>query len=195
MQQKSPPTDRPLDYKLNTCQRMRRDVVQLLLALLLLGIGFWAVDSGGSYLRAALWLLDPAPRNAWTVTAGERCGDAPLLIPSTGYVGFGWDDAFYPGHHHSGIDIFGPDGRDGVTRVVAAHDGYLTREENWRSSVIIRHPDLLPDEEVWTYYAHMASRNGRTSFVVDDFPAGTAGSVRRKRGRCWATRGRGRAPG
>ncbi len=173
MQQQSPPTNRPLDYELNTWQRMRRDVIRLLLAFLLLGAGFWVVDSGDSYVRAALWLLDPAARSAWTVTAGERCGDAPLLIPSTGYVGFGWDDAFYPGHHHSGIDVFGPDGRDGVTPVVAAYAGYLTREENWRSSVILRHPDLLPDEEVWTYYTHMASRNGRTSYVDEAFPVGT----------------------
>jgi hypothetical protein len=64
---------------------------------------------------------------------------------------------------------------------VAAHDGYLTREADWKSTVIIRHPDLLssaelgvaPGEQIWSYYTHMASADGTASYVADEFPPGT----------------------
>ncbi|MCB0184296.1 MAG: M23 family metallopeptidase, partial [Caldilineaceae bacterium] len=98
-----------------------------------------------------------------------------------GYIGFGWDDSFRPGHRHSGLDIFGPDGENNVTPIIAAYDGYLTREADWKSTVIIRHPDfpavpaasLAEGEQIWTYYTHMASRDGTESYVASEFPPGT----------------------
>jgi peptidoglycan LD-endopeptidase LytH len=128
-------------------------------------------------LRLRAWFTDPAANPEWTVLAGQRCQpDAPMLMPTAGYIGFGWDDSFRPGHRHSGYDIFTPDRAVNVTPVIAAYDGYLTREPDWRSSVIIRHPDfpvIVPGEQIWTYYTHMASANGSQSFVAPQFPPGT----------------------
>ncbi len=107
------------------------------------------------------------------VQAGERCGDAPFVIPTDGFIGYLWDDSFRIGHHHQGIDIFS--GNPGhVTPVVAAYPGYLTRMSDWKSSLIIRIPDdpINPGRQIWTYYTHMASPEGE-SFIVSDFPPGT----------------------
>jgi hypothetical protein len=62
----------------------------------------------------------------------------------------------------------------GLTPVVAAYTGYLTRLPDWKSSLIIRIPDdpLLPGRQIWTYYTHMADPQGN-SFIVADFPPGS----------------------
>jgi peptidoglycan LD-endopeptidase LytH len=88
-------------------------------------------------------------------------------------VGFLWDDSFRPGHHHQGIDIFAGT-EAGVTRVIAAYDGYLTRLSDWKSSVILRIPNdpLQPGRQIWLYYTHMADSDG-TSYIAADFPSGT----------------------
>ncbi len=128
------------------------------------------------------WFLNPAAHPEWQVNAGDRCGDAPMLIPTTGFIGVGWGDGRRPGFNHTGYDIFSPDGAENITPVVAAYDGFLTREANWRSAVIIRHPDFpnfsgappgLPGSQIWTYYTHMASRDGTLSYIEPAFPAGT----------------------
>lgn len=128
-------------------------------------------------LRLRAWFADPVSNPEWTVLAGVRCQpDAPMLMPTAGYIGFGWDDSFRPGHRHSGYDIFTPDRAVNVTPIIAAYDGYLTREPGWRSSVIIRHPDfpaVVPGEQIWTYYTHMASADGSQSFIAPQFPPGT----------------------
>lgn len=123
--------------------------------------------------RLRQWFTDPAAHPELAIAAGARCGDAPFLLPTDGYIGFGYGDSFRPGHSHQGLDIFGPTDLD-ATPVVAAFDGYLTRESTWKSAVIIRHPrdPLDPSRQVWTYYTHMADPNGE-SFILPDFPAGT----------------------
>lgn len=156
----------------------------LLLALLLLFLvilRLWQPAASGQIIRLRQWLDNPPAYAAWSIPAGTRCADAPLLLPTTGYVGFGWDDSFRPGHRHSGLDIFGPDRENNLTPIVAAYDGYLTREAEWKSTVIIRHPafpavpaaGIAADTEIWTYYTHMASRDGTESYVAPDFPPGT----------------------
>jgi hypothetical protein len=120
------------------------------------------------------FLADPASHADWKVAAGSRCGDAPFLFPTDGMVGFLWDDSFRIGHRHQGIDIFA--GTEvGVTPVIAAYDGYLTRLADWKSSVIMRVPSdpLAPGRQIWLYYTHMADRDG-TSYIVADFPPGTS---------------------
>lgn len=132
--------------------------------------------STGKLTRLRQWFADPAAHADWAITAGDRCGDAPMILPTNGYIGFGWGDSFRPGHRHSGLDIFSPDGQNNVTPVVAAYDGYLTREADWKSTVILRHPDfpaLVSGEQIWTYYTHMASEDGAHSYIVDEFPPGT----------------------
>ncbi len=119
------------------------------------------------------WFYDPSSGAELTMIAGQRCGDAPFIFPTDGLAGFIWDDSFRPGHRHSGIDIFGG-AEAGVTPVVAAYAGYLTREADWKSTVIIRVPDdpLQAGRQIWVYYTHMADPQGN-SFVSSEFPMGT----------------------
>src|SRR5689334_8650960 len=119
------------------------------------------------------WFQDQNSRPELMMKAGTRCGDAPFIFPTNGLIGFIWDDSFRIGHRHQGIDIFG--GTDvGVTPVTAAYPGYLTRETDWVSSVIIRVPNdpLYPGRQIWVYYTHMADPAGN-SFISDEFPKGT----------------------
>lgn len=124
-----------------------------------------------SFFRA--WMRDPSAHPEWKLAAGSRCGEAPFIFPTDGMVGFLWDDSFRPGHRHQGLDIFGADDI-GVTPVIAAYPGYLTRLPEWKSSVIVRIPSdpLEPSRQIWTYYTHMATPDG-TSFISDEFPPGT----------------------
>jgi len=119
------------------------------------------------------WMNDPAAHPEWKLAAGSRCGEAPFIFPTDGMVGFLWDDSFNPGHRHQGLDIFGGEGV-GVTPVVAAYPGYLTRLPDWVSTVIVRIPSdpLNPGRQIWTYYTHMATKEG-VSFISDEFPPGT----------------------
>ncbi len=119
------------------------------------------------------WMQDPASHSEWNMQAGTRCGDAPFIFPTHGLVGFLWGDSFRPGHRHQGIDIFGGNGV-GVTPVVAAYPGYLTRLPEWKSSVIVRVPDdpLHPGRQIWLYYTHMADQTG-ASYISEAFPPGT----------------------
>ncbi len=122
------------------------------------------------------WLRDRQSHSAWTQRAGSRCGGAPFVFPTDGYVGYLWDDVFGGGHHHQGIDIFG--GEDpGVTPVVAAYPGFITRLASWKSALIERIPSdpLEPDRQIWLYYTHMADPAGN-SFISSKFPPGTAES-------------------
>lgn len=122
------------------------------------------------------WLREPSSRPDLRSNHTEPCPDAPFLLPSSGFIGLLWADPARPYHilnRHSGIDIFG-DGPPGDVPIVAAYDGYLTRMDNWLSTVIIRHDDPFePGRTIWTYYTHMASRDGSASFVADAFPPGT----------------------
>lgn len=121
----------------------------------------------------------PFIRNAeahqdWAVEALSTCNDAPFIMPTRGLIGYLWDDSFKIGHRHQGIDIFA--GTDiGITPVYAAYDGYLSRQSDWKSTLIIRIPSdpLLPDRQIWTYYTHMADPDG-SSLIAADFPPGTS---------------------
>lgn len=123
--------------------------------------------------RAFAYLSNAAQRSNLTIQAGEQCGRGPFIMPTNGVIRYLWDDSFGVGHRHQGLDIFGNQGLN-VTPVVAAYPGYLTRLPDWKSTVIIRHPEdpLDPGRQIWTYYTHMADQNGN-SFIVPDFPPGT----------------------
>jgi murein DD-endopeptidase MepM/ murein hydrolase activator NlpD len=128
----------------------------------------------GQTSRLSEWLGNPSAHMDWAIQAGERCGEAPFSLPTSGYVGFIWGDSFRPGHRHQGIDIFGG-GVPGETPVYAAYAGYLTRLPDWKSTIIIRVPadPLSPNRQIWTYYTHMANKNG-VSFISPEFPPGTS---------------------
>src|SRR5262245_30783834 len=86
------------------------------------------------------WINSPALHPDWKLSADSQCGSAPFHFPTDGFVGFLWGDSFRPGHRHQGIDIFA--GTEiGVTRVVSAYPGFLTRLPDWKSPVIVRVPE------------------------------------------------------
>jgi murein DD-endopeptidase MepM/ murein hydrolase activator NlpD len=132
--------------------------------------------AAGRMTRLRKYWANPNVDFDWLLHSGERCNNAPFIAPTDGLVGFFWGDSFRPGHKHQGLDIFGPSGPDGLgqTPVIAAYDGYLTRLQDWRSTVIIRIPDdpIKSGRQIWMYYTHMADAEGN-SFIVSDFPAGT----------------------
>lgn len=156
----------------------------LIIVVLIAGLAAWIAGRGynlpGTGVRSPLrdsrvdaWIRDPSSHPEWAVQAGQRCGSAPFQLPTSGFVGYLWDDSFRIGHRHQGVDIFGG-GAPGDTSIYAAVDGYLTRLPDWKSSVIIRVPDdpLQPGRQIWTYYTHMADSDGN-SLIATDFPPGT----------------------
>jgi murein DD-endopeptidase MepM/ murein hydrolase activator NlpD len=145
---------------------------------LLLTVGYltyrWFSTSGTRSALVLAWLSDPTAHPDWPIQVGERCGNAPFIMPTDGFIGYLWDDSFRPGHRHQGIDIFGGNGLNQIP-VVAAYPGYLTRLEDWKSSLIIRIPDdpLRPGRQIWTYYTHMADSEGN-SYISNEFSPGTS---------------------
>ena len=119
------------------------------------------------------YIKDPVDNQQYVIQAGTRCGGAPFMFPTTGMVGYLWDDSFSLGHRHQGIDIFAGTDVD-VTPVLSAYPGYLTRLPDWRASVIVRVPSdpLNPGRQIWLYYTHMADSGGN-SFISPEFPTGT----------------------
>lgn len=159
-----------------------RNVLLILGVLLVVGLavgvylGSGLLPARGRITRLRQFWRNPQAHADWTIRAGERCGEAPFVMPTDGLIGFVWGDSFRPGHAHQGLDIFGPTGPSGLgeTPVVAAYDGYLTRLPEWRSAVILRVPDdpLHPGRQIWLYYTHMADADGR-SYIAPEFPPGT----------------------
>lgn len=147
-------------------------VVAILAAL---GTAFYRYRPNAARLMSfRAWIRNPASHPDWKLSAGSQCGTSPFLFPTDGFVGFLWGDSFRPGHSHQGIDIFaGTEG--GVTPVIAAYPGYLTRLPEWKSSVIVRVPSdpLQPGTQIWLYYTHMADADGN-SFISEAFPPGTS---------------------
>jgi peptidoglycan LD-endopeptidase LytH len=119
------------------------------------------------------WINHPDQHADWAVKSGTRCPGAVFSLPTSGYIGYLWDDSFKIGQRHQGIDIFGG-ASPGEIPVLAAADGYLTRLPGWKSSVIIRLPNdpLQPGRQIWTYYTHMADANGN-SLIDAAFPPDT----------------------
>jgi peptidoglycan LD-endopeptidase LytH len=122
------------------------------------------------------WFNEPVVRDQLTTENQQPCPDAPFILPSAGFIGLLYADPARPYNgwrRHTGIDVFG-DGPPGEVPIVAVYDGYLTRLDDWQSTVIIRHDDpLQPGRTIWTYYTHMASEDGTRSYVADAFPPGT----------------------
>jgi hypothetical protein len=153
-------------------------VIILVLSIGILGGLYFLYRTYFSTLQRSRKVMDflknPTAHQASVVTGLTRCGEAPFLLPTSGLIGFLWDDSFRIGHHHQGIDIFS--GTDvGEMPIYAAYDGYLTRMSDWKSSVIIRIPadPLQPDRQIWTYYTHMADESGE-SLIDAAYPPGTA---------------------
>src|SRR5574341_248389 len=120
---------------------------------------------------------DPETRARLVTVQREACENALFVLPADGYIGLLYADPHGPysaSHPHQGIDIFSQTD-PGQTPVYAAYDGYLTRERDWRSALIIRVPDdpLHPGRQIWLYYTHMAEASGQADYIEDAFPRGT----------------------
>jgi len=155
-----------------------KKLIGLIVIGILAGLGIFLFQSLRSSAARSpyVWtyLNKPADNQEYVIAAGTRCAGAPFIFPTTGMIGYLWDDSFRAGHRHQGIDIFA--GTDvGVTPVISVYPGYLTRLPEWRSSVIVRVPDdpLNPGTQIWLYYTHMADAVGN-SFVSTEFPIGTS---------------------
>ncbi len=148
----------------------------LLVAVVTAAIYFYFsfAHSNARSLDVFAWFRDPQSHPEWRMQAGMRCHDAPFFFPTDGLIGFLWDDSFRFGHRHQGIDIFAGT-ETGVTGVIAAYPGYLSRLPDWKSSVIVRVPDdpLHPGRQIWLYYTHMADQDGH-SYISPEFPPGTS---------------------
>lgn len=120
------------------------------------------------------WLATPADYADLMIPAGTRCGRAPFIFPTDGVAGYIWGDVFSLGHRHQGVDIF-TNTAPGVTPVIAAYDGYITREPYWKAALIERLPSdpLDPGRQIWVYYTHMADPVGN-SFISSNFPPGAS---------------------
>lgn len=156
---------------------MKRYWIILLVILAAAGMGvFWLLRRGFNSprdQRVTDWINNPAAHPGWALQSGDTCNGAPFQMPTSGYIGYLWDDSFYVGHRHQGIDIFGGT-QPGITPVYAAYDGYLTRLADWKSSLIIRIPNdpLQPGRQIWTYYTHLADPDGG-SLIDAHFPPGS----------------------
>lgn len=165
--------------------RRRREGLLLAVAVLLLGAAAYVAyqrlppraltaEPNAALVR---WFDDPASRPELTTAFDEPCPGYPFLVPSSGFVGgLPWNAPYGPYNllnPHPGIDLFGV-GEPRSVPVVAAYDGWLTREADWVSTVILRHDDPLhPGETIWTYYTHMANLSGTESYILLEFPPGT----------------------
>jgi murein DD-endopeptidase MepM/ murein hydrolase activator NlpD len=164
-----------------TSRRANLTVLAVGLALLALGLAWRYAAPAAPPSRSndliREYLLFPTRRAALSNTARTQCAGAPFILPSGGLIGLMYGDTaapYTPARRHTGIDIFG-DGPSGTVPVYAVYDGWLTRLADWRSTVIIRHDDPLQlGRTIWTYYTHMASRDGSQSFISAQFPPGTS---------------------
>jgi murein DD-endopeptidase MepM/ murein hydrolase activator NlpD len=149
----------------------------LLLAGLLTGGLVWRYRHTVVHIARLTWQRWTLPDEPQGIPP-TSCSDAPWLLPTSGILGVLYRDSRVPpystGYLHTGLDIFGA-GRENTVPVYAVADGLLTRLPGWKSAVTIQHDDpLRPGKVVWSYYSHMAGASGK-SYIVEDFPPGSAG--------------------
>ena len=170
-----------------------RDVLMILIFCAIAAFFFirWyrGTSTSNDFIRK--WLTDAESYPDYETSGRLRCGDAPFIIPSEGFIGLLWRDTSAPynaRNRHTGIDIFGS-GAVGTVPIYAAYDGYLTRLDDWQATVIIRHDDpLQAGRRIWTYYTHMASIDGSDIYISDEFPQGTSDKYVEQGTLCWAIR-------
>ncbi|MDM8532593.1 M23 family metallopeptidase [Anaerolineales bacterium HSG25] len=156
--------------------------IKLAIVIILILFTCMVIDDAYIYLQHQgvfdyLRFLWPTAQVGWAdlpqATSLERCTDAPFVVPTDGWIGVIYGDSILGTVNHSGLDIFGLE-ENGVTPVYVAYDGFLTRLPNWKSAVVIRHPEdpIKPSRQIWSYYAHMADEEGN-SYIVEQIPPGT----------------------
>ncbi len=139
-----------------------------------MGVRVYRKYFGGRNSAVMDFILRTDQHQSWVTPVFQRCGTAPFVMPTEGYVGYYYGDSFSPFHRHQGIDIFG--GKTaGQTPVYAPYDGFVSREAGWKSSLIMRIPqDPLSDQpkQIWIYMTHMADAQGN-SLIDPKFETGS----------------------
>ncbi|MCP4363063.1 MAG: M23 family metallopeptidase [Chloroflexi bacterium] len=176
--------------KITSLKRWLQHPLQRLLILGVIGLigvaGLYMAYRTISYLR---YVNDPRNDSFFQWASGdatvrenlvtvqrEACPGVPFILPADGFIGLLYEDPRGPyskQNPHQGIDIFS-NTQAGITPVYAAYNGYVTREDDWRSTLIMRVPrdPLNSERQIWLYYTHMADRAGN-DFIVDAFSPGT----------------------
>lgn len=156
---------------------MNKKILTIILvcsAIVVIAFGAWVAKTylGGRNNLVWSFLKKPSFHRDWITLAGEQCNNAPFIFPSAGFVGYLYDDVFQLGKRHTGIDVFSGTNAAEMP-VYAPYDGFVTREEGWKSSLIIRIPEdpLQPDRQIWVYLTHMADRKGN-GLIDQLFPPG-----------------------
>jgi murein DD-endopeptidase MepM/ murein hydrolase activator NlpD len=164
----------------------RYRLLKLLFAAAMLLLFFWFTSQTLQFVRdlrdprsqgISQWLQgDTAEREELVTAQRDICAGAQFILPADGYIGLLYADPRGPysqSSPHQGIDIFS-NADPGVVPVYAAYDGYVRREADWKSTLIMRVPDdpLQPGRQIWLYYTHMADEAGN-DFILDAFPPGT----------------------
>jgi len=79
---------------------MKKWLIILAAALVIvLSIGLYLVyqnylSPDGRTRQVIEYLQDPDVHQGLVIPALSRCGDAPFIMPSTGMIGYIWDDSF-----------------------------------------------------------------------------------------------------
>jgi murein DD-endopeptidase MepM/ murein hydrolase activator NlpD len=126
---------------------------------------------GGRNSAVMKFILNPEKYQDWVTPQGQTCDGAPFSMPTEGYIGYYYDDSFRPLQRHQGIDIFGGKAT-GETPIFSPYDGFLSRQEGWKSSLIIRipqDPTTAEPQQIWVYLTHLADLQG-SSLIADKFP-------------------------
>ena len=151
--------------------------IGLLVGVVIAGIYLYTTFSNPQNQNFIRWWRGSAIDRSQLITIQRTpCAEAPFLLPADGFIGLLYGDPRGPYNTrrpHQGIDIFSPT-EPGVTPVVAAYNGYITRESNWTSTLIQRVPadPLQPNRQIWLYYTHMATADGKTDFIEPAFEQG-----------------------
>jgi hypothetical protein len=96
----------------------------------------------------------------------QSCSAAVWKFPSSVRLGIQLRD--------NGIDFFGQ-GNEGKIPVYAVADGLLTRLLDRSDAVAIQQEDpLRPGRKIWALYDGMASADGRTSYISEEFLTATS---------------------
>lgn len=147
-------------------------VVLIILALSTLALGLLYSNKVIAYIRTWTtgrnkavmdYIRHPEEHRDWELETLSRCGDAPFALPTRGFIGYLYKDSFTPLKLHTGLDIFSGTAV-GQTPIYAPYDGFLTRESDWKSSLILRIPKdpFNPDQQIWVYMTHMADVQGNS---------------------------------
>lgn len=155
-------------------KKKKRSFIYLMIILMMIAVGVWLAWSylNGRNGPVMAFIKDPSAHQDWITPAGLQCAGAPFINPTNGFIGYLYGDVFKPLKKHQGIDIFSGT-EAGKTPVYAPYDGFITREERWKSSLILRVPKdpLQPDRQIWIYMTHLADRHGN-GLIDQLFPPG-----------------------